>query len=84
MDKLEQRYLTPEQLEIKYGPGRKASIMPDAKPNRARPFDKRTNGQAGREVEAEQRRGRMDFGLTAKPQAGAAADAAAPAPSCAA
>src|SRR5437764_759667 len=28
----EQRFLTPEQLEAKYGRGRKASIMPDPKP----------------------------------------------------
>jgi hypothetical protein len=27
---MEQRYLTPEQLETKYGSGRKAKIMPDA------------------------------------------------------
>ena len=39
---MEQRYLTPEQLETKYGRARKASIMPDAKPNKA-----------GREVEAD-------------------------------
>src|SRR5438552_3074411 len=32
VEALEQRFLTPEQLETKYGRGRKASIMPDAKP----------------------------------------------------
>ena len=32
IEELEQRFLTPEQLETKYGRGRKASIMPDAKP----------------------------------------------------
>jgi len=34
---MEQRFLTPEQLETKYGHGRKASIMPDAKANKVRP-----------------------------------------------
>jgi hypothetical protein len=34
IEELEQRFLTPEQLEAKYGSGRKASIMPDAKPDR--------------------------------------------------
>jgi hypothetical protein len=29
---LEQRFLTPEQLETKYGQGREAAIMPGAKP----------------------------------------------------
>jgi 2-methylisocitrate lyase-like PEP mutase family enzyme len=32
VEELEQRFLTPEQLETKYGSERKASIMPDAKP----------------------------------------------------
>jgi len=32
IEELEQRFLTPEQLETKYGSGRKASIMPDPKP----------------------------------------------------
>ncbi|MDQ2961574.1 MAG: isocitrate lyase/PEP mutase family protein [Pseudomonadota bacterium] len=32
IEELEQRFLTPEQLETKYGRGRKASIMPDGKP----------------------------------------------------
>ena len=32
VEELEQRFLTPEQLETKYGSGRKAAIMPDAKP----------------------------------------------------
>jgi 2-methylisocitrate lyase-like PEP mutase family enzyme len=32
VEELEQRFLTPDQLEAKYGSGRKASIMPDAKP----------------------------------------------------
>ena len=32
IEELEQRFLTAEQLETKYGRGRKASIMPDAKP----------------------------------------------------
>src|SRR5436305_11253902 len=31
IEEMEQRYLTREQLEAKYGRGRKASIMPDAK-----------------------------------------------------
>jgi hypothetical protein len=31
IEELEQRFLTPDQLEAKYGSGRKASIMPDAK-----------------------------------------------------
>jgi len=31
IEEMEQRYLTPEQLETKYGRGRKAKIMPDAK-----------------------------------------------------
>src|SRR6266496_814674 len=30
VEELEQRFLTPEQLEAKYGSGRKAKIMPDA------------------------------------------------------
>ncbi len=32
IEELEQRFLTPEQLEAKYRHERKASIMPDAKP----------------------------------------------------
>ena len=32
VEELEQRFLTPDQLEAKYGSGRKASIMPDPKP----------------------------------------------------
>jgi len=32
VEALEQRFLTPEQLEAKYGRERKASIMPDPKP----------------------------------------------------
>ena len=32
IEEMEQRFLTPEQLETKYGRGRKAAIMPDAKP----------------------------------------------------
>jgi 2-methylisocitrate lyase-like PEP mutase family enzyme len=32
IEELEQRFLTPEQLETKYGRGPKAAIMPDAKP----------------------------------------------------
>ena len=32
IEEMEQRYLTREQLEAKYGRGRKASIMPDVKP----------------------------------------------------
>ena len=32
VEELEQRFLTPEQLETKYGSERKAAIMPDAKP----------------------------------------------------
>ena len=32
VEELEQRFLTPEQLEAKYGRERKASIMPDPKP----------------------------------------------------
>jgi hypothetical protein len=32
IEDLEQRFLTPEQLETKYGKGREAAIMPDAKP----------------------------------------------------
>src|SRR6202171_1580310 len=32
IEQLEQRFLTPEQLETKYGKGREAAIMPDAKP----------------------------------------------------
>jgi 2-methylisocitrate lyase-like PEP mutase family enzyme len=31
IEEMEQRFLTPEQLATKYGRGRKASIMPDAK-----------------------------------------------------
>jgi 2-methylisocitrate lyase-like PEP mutase family enzyme len=42
IEEMEQRYLTPEQLETKYGRGRKASIMPDTK---ARPLRLRS-GQA--------------------------------------
>ena len=30
VEELEQRFLTPDQLEAKYGSGRKAKIMPDA------------------------------------------------------
>jgi len=37
IEEMEQRYLTPEQLETKYGRGRRASIMPDAKPTKVRP-----------------------------------------------
>src|SRR5437667_8306698 len=37
VEELEQRFLTPEQLEAKYGSGRKASIMPDAKPAKRAP-----------------------------------------------
>jgi 2-methylisocitrate lyase-like PEP mutase family enzyme len=32
IERLEQRFLTPEQLETKYGKGREATIMPDTKP----------------------------------------------------
>jgi 2-methylisocitrate lyase-like PEP mutase family enzyme len=32
IEHLEQRFLTPEQLETKYGKGREAAIMPGAKP----------------------------------------------------
>ena len=32
IERLEQRFLTVEQLESKYGKGREAAIMPDAKP----------------------------------------------------
>jgi hypothetical protein len=32
VEELEQRFLTPEQLEAKYGSERKAAIMPDTKP----------------------------------------------------
>ena len=32
IEELEQRFLTPEQLETKYGSERKAAIMPEAKP----------------------------------------------------
>src|SRR6266849_5577145 len=32
VEDLEQRFLTPEQLETKYGKGREAAIMPDTKP----------------------------------------------------
>src|ERR1700704_1542995 len=32
IEEMEQRFLTPEQLETKYGSDRKAAIMPDAKP----------------------------------------------------
>ncbi|HWZ74101.1 MAG TPA: isocitrate lyase/PEP mutase family protein [Casimicrobiaceae bacterium] len=32
IERLEQRFLTPEQLETKYGKGREAAIMPDTKP----------------------------------------------------
>ena len=32
VEELEQRFLTPEQLETKYGRGREAAIMPDTKP----------------------------------------------------
>ena len=45
VEELEQRFLTPEQLEAKYGSGRKASIMPDAKPTMVRPLRLRS-GQA--------------------------------------
>ena len=34
VEELEQRFLTPEQLETKYGSGRKAAIMPDARPGK--------------------------------------------------
>jgi len=34
VEELEQRFLTPEQLEVKYGSERKAAIMPDAKAGR--------------------------------------------------
>jgi len=34
IEELEQRFLTPEQLEAKYGSERKAAIMPDAKPGK--------------------------------------------------
>jgi hypothetical protein len=34
VEELEQRFLTPEQLEAKYGSERKASITPDAKPGK--------------------------------------------------
>jgi len=34
IEELEQRFLTPDQLEAKYGSGRKAKIMPDAKPTK--------------------------------------------------
>jgi 2-methylisocitrate lyase-like PEP mutase family enzyme len=37
IEEMEQRFLTPEQLETKYGRGRKAKIMPDAKANKVRP-----------------------------------------------
>jgi 2-methylisocitrate lyase-like PEP mutase family enzyme len=38
IEEMEQRYLTPEQLEAKYGRGRKASmIMPGAKATKLRP-----------------------------------------------
>src|SRR5437773_2505539 len=36
VEALEQRFLTPEQLEAKYGSGRKASIMPDAEPAKSK------------------------------------------------
>jgi len=36
VEELEQRFLTPEQLEAKYGSGRKAKIMPDAKPAKSK------------------------------------------------
>ena len=45
IEALEQRYLTPEQLETKYGRGRKAAIIPDAKPTKLRPLRLRS-GQA--------------------------------------
>ena len=32
IERLEQRFLTVEQLESKYGKGRDAATMPDAKP----------------------------------------------------
>ncbi len=32
IEELEQRFLTPEQLEAKYGSERKAAIMPDTRP----------------------------------------------------
>ena len=41
IEEMEQRFLTPEQLETKYGRERKASIMPDAKPTKpAKPATK--------------------------------------------
>jgi len=48
IEEMEQRYLTPEQLEAKYGRGRKASIMPDAKPDKpdAKPTGKSTKPAA--------------------------------------
>jgi 2-methylisocitrate lyase-like PEP mutase family enzyme len=36
IEELEQRFLTPDQLEAKYGRGRKAKIMPDGKPTKPR------------------------------------------------
>ena len=45
IEEMEQRFLTPEQFETKYGRGRKASIMPDAKANKVRPLRPRS-GQA--------------------------------------
>jgi hypothetical protein len=45
IEDMEQRFLTPEQLETKYGHGRKASIMPDARPTKVRPLRLRS-GQA--------------------------------------
>jgi len=44
IEEMEQRYLTREQLEAKYGRGRKASIMPEAKP--AKPGAKPTKPAA--------------------------------------
>jgi hypothetical protein len=50
IEEMEQRFLTPEQLETKYGRGRKASIMPDAKPNKVRPST--SSGRTGQFVQS--------------------------------
>ena len=42
IEELEQRFLTPEQLETKYGRGRKAVIMPNAKPDKPAAKPKQT------------------------------------------
>ena len=42
IEELEQRFLTPEQLETKYGRGRKAAIMPNAKPDKPAAKPKQT------------------------------------------